>query len=453
MAMTAASILPPGPKPIVPGINIFAIRRDPIRFLMKLANEYGDLAYFKLGPQPVFLVNNPDYIRDVLVTHNRNFMKGEGLQRAKRLLGEGLLTSEGEFHLRQRRLAQPAFHRQRIAGYARTMVEYAARMRDEWRDGETRDVAREMMRLTLAIAGKTLFDADVESEADEIGKALTTTFEMFNRVTLPFSQFLERLPLPATKRFQKARERLDTTIYRIINERRASGEDRGDLLSMLIAARDIEGDGSGMTDEQLRDEAMTIFLAGHETTANALTWTWYLLSQHPEVEARFHAEVDEVLKGRLPSAEDFPRLRYTEMVLAESMRMYPPAWTIGRRALSDYSIGGYTIPARSILLMSQYVTHHDPRHFPEPFRFDPERWTPEAKESRPKFSYFPFGGGPRLCIGESFAWMEGALVLATMAQRWRLRLAPGHPVEMQPLVTLRPKHGMKMNVERRGSKI
>jgi cytochrome P450 len=414
-----------------------------------LTERYGDLVYFEFGPQPMFMVNNPDYIRDVLVTHNRKFMKGEGLQRAKRLLGEGLLTSEGEFHLRQRRLAQPAFHRQRIAGYAATMVEYAARDCDRWRAGETRDVAREMMRLTLAIAGKTLFDANVEGEADEIGKALTTTFELFNSLTLPFVQLLDRLPLPANKRFEKARGRLDATIYRIINERRASGEDRGDLLSMLISARDEEGDGSGMTDEQLRDEAMTIFLAGHETTANALTWTWYLLSQHPEIEARLHAEVDEVLKGALPTAEDFPRLRYTEMVFAEAMRLYPPAWVIGRRALGDYQINGYKIPARSILLMSQYVTHHDARFFPDPFRFDPERWTPEARESRPKFSYFPFGGGPRVCIGESFAWMEGALVLATIAQRFRMRLAPGHPVEMQPLVTLRPKHGMLMILESR----
>jgi cytochrome P450 len=414
-----------------------------------LTEQYGDLVYFEFGPQPMFIVNNPDYIRDVLVTHNRKFMKGEGLQRAKRLLGEGLLTSEGEFHLRQRRLAQPAFHRQRIAGYAATMVEYAVRDCDRWRAGETRDIAREMMRLTLAIAGKTLFDANVEGEADEIGKALTTTFELFNSLTLPFVQLLDRLPLPVNKRFEKARGRLDATIYRIINERRASGEDRGDLLSMLIAARDEEGDGSGMTDEQLRDEAMTIFLAGHETTANALTWTWYLLSQHPEIEARFHAEVDEVLKGALPTADDFPRLRYTEMVFAEAMRLYPPAWVIGRRALGDHQINGYMIPARSILLLSQYVTHHDARFFPDPFRFDPERWTPEARESRQKFSYFPFGGGPRVCIGESFAWMEGALVLATIAQRFRMRLAPGHPVEMQPLVTLRPKHGMRMILESR----
>ena len=449
MATTARSVLPPGPRPVIPGVKLFALRRDPIKYLTNLANRYGDLVHFKLGPQTVFLVNNPDYIRDILVTHNRNFMKGEGLQRAKRLLGEGLLTSEGEFHLRQRRLAQPAFHRQRIAAYAATMVEYADRACDRWRAGETRDVAREMMRLTLAIAGKTLFDADVESEADEIGEALTTTFALFNRLTLPFAQLLERLPLPATRRFQKARERLDATIYRIIDERRAGGEDRGDLLSMLIAARDEEGDGSGMTDEQLRDEAMTIFLAGHETTANALTWTWYLLSQHPEIEARFHAEVDEVLKGASPTAEDFPRLRYAEMVFAEAMRLFPPAWIIGRRALGDYQIDGYKIPARSILLMSQYLTHHDSRFFPEPFRFDPERWTPEARESRPKFSYFPFGGGPRLCIGESFAWMEGALVMATIARRFRMRLAPGHPVEMQTLVTLRPKHGMRMILESR----
>lgn len=449
MVTAAAAILPPGPKSFIPGVNLFSIRRNPIKFLTNIAEQYGEIAYFKLGPQPVFLLNNPEHIRDVLITHNKSFMKGEGLQRAKRLLGEGLLTSEGEFHLRQRRLAQPAFHRQRIAGYGATMAEYSARMRDGWKAGEERDIAREMMRLTLAIAGKTLFDADVETEADEIGDALSNAMDSFNRLTLPFSQLLERLPLPGTRRFQKARERLDETIYRMIRERRASGEDRGDLLSMLMQARDSEGDGTGMTDEQLRDEAMTIFLAGHETTANALVWTWYLLSQHPAVEARFHAEINDVLNGRMATAEDYPRLRYTEMVFAEAMRMYPPAWIIGRRALVDYQINGYHIPARSIILMSQYVMHHNPKYFPDPDRFDPERWTSEARETRPKFSYYPFGGGPRLCIGESFAWMEGALVLATIAQRWRLRLVAGHPVEMQPLVTLRPKHGIRMTVESR----
>ncbi|MFN0088422.1 MAG: cytochrome P450 [Blastocatellia bacterium] len=449
MAAALTAKQPPGPKPILPGYNFMALRRDRIGFLTKLAKEYGEIAHFKLGSVPVYLLTNPEHIRDVLVTHNKLFMKGEGLQRAKRLLGEGLLTSEGEFHLRQRRLAQPAFHRQRIAGYAQTMVDCARRMREEWQPGETRDIAREMMRLTLAIAGKTLFGTDVIREADEIGAALQTAMEAFNRLTLPFSNLIEKLPLPSVRRFEQAKGRLDATIYRIIEERRAGKEDHGDLLSMLIQARDTEGDGRGMTDLQLRDEVMTIFLAGHETTANALTWTWYLLSQHPAEEARFHEEVDQTLAGREPAPEDYSRLAYTERVLAESMRLYPPAWIIGRRALTHYSLDGYTIPAGSILLMSQYVMHHHPKYFPDPERFDPERWTPEAREARPKFSYFPFGGGPRLCIGEQFAWMEGVLVLAAIGQRWRMRLSPGHPVAMQPLVTLRPKHGMKMVLAQR----
>lgn len=448
-AKSASAQLPPGPRPLFPLINLVNLRRNPIRFLTRVTEQYGEVVYFKLGPQPVFLLNNPEHLRDVLITHNKQFMKGEGLQRAKKLLGEGLLTSEGEFHLRQRRLAQPAFHRQRIAAYGATMVEYTDRLSNRWRHGEELDVAREMMRLTLAIAGKTLFDADVETEADEIGDALSQAMAMFNYLTLPFAQLLEKLPIPAMKRFKAARQRLDETIYRIIRQRRESGEDRGDLLSMLIQARDTEGDGTGMTDLQLRDEAMTIFLAGHETTANALTWTWYLLSQNPEVEAKFHAEVDAVLSGRTATAEDYSRLRYTEMVFAEAMRLYPPAWIIGRRALTDYRIDDYHVPARSIILMSQYLMHRNPKFFPDPDRFDPERWTPEAREARPQFSYFPFGGGPRICIGEQFAWMEGVLVMATLAQKWRMRMVPNHPIALEPIVTLRPKHGMKMTVEQR----
>jgi cytochrome P450 len=446
---TAANRLPPGPRPLISTSNLLAFRRDRCVFLTKLAREYGDLVYFKLGPQPVFLINNPEYIRDVLVTHNKNFMKGEGAQRSKRLLGEGLATSEGEVHRRQRRLSQPAFHRQRIAGYAATMVEYTARMRDVWRDGETLEMSREMMRLTLATACKTFFDADVESEADEIGDAFSNAISLFNFLTFPYSRLLEKLPLPVVRRFHKAQERLDAIIYRMIDGRRRNGGDRGDLLSMLIQARDDEGDGTGMTDKQLRDEIMTIFFAGHETTANALTWTWYLLSQNPEVEARLHREIDEVLNGQLPSAEDYSRLSYTEMVFAESMRLYSPSWITGRRALNDYQINGYIIPAGSVVLMSQYVMHRNEKYFPDPLKFDPERWRPEARESRPKFSYFPFGGGPRMCIGEHFAWMEGVLVIATMAQRWKMGLVKGHPVEPQPIVTLRPKYGMKMIVERR----
>lgn len=440
---------PPGPKGKLLGGNFTAFRRDSLAYLQKATSEHGDVVYLRFGPQDVFFLNHPDYIKDVLVTHHQSFMKGRALQRAKRLLGEGLLTSEGDFHRRQRRLAQPAFHRGRIASYGSVMTDYAARTATRWHDGETLDISQEMMRLTLAIVGKTLFDTDVEAEADEIGAALTSVMELFDFLLLPFSELLEKLPLPHVRRFQKARARLDETIYRIIEERRRSNEDRGDLLSMLLSARDEEGDGGQMNDEQVRDEVMTLFLAGHETTANLMTWTWYLLSEHLEVEAKLHVELDAVLEGRQPTVEDVPSLRYTEMVVAESMRLYPPAWAIGRLALKDHEIGGYTIPAKALVLLSPYVTHRDARYFPDPTRFDPERWTPEAKESRPQFAYFPFGGGTRRCIGEGFAWMEGILLLASLARNWRMRLIPGHRVETLPVITLRPKHGMRMRVEKR----
>jgi len=415
---------------------------------MEAAKRYGDLPYFRLGPYHAYLVNHPDYVREILVTNQGNFTKSRALQRAKVLLGEGLLTSEGQFHLRQRRLVQPAFHRERLAGYASVMIEYAARLRDRWTPGSTVDVSDEMMRLTLAVVGKTLFSADVESEASEIGEALTTVLKMFRMLMLPFSEYLEKLPLPSIRRFEKARARLDQTIYKLIRERRESGKDAGDLLSMLLLAQDEEGGGS-MTDTQVRDEALTLFLAGHETTANALTWTWYLLSQNPDCESRLHQELDSVLKGRTPEMVDLPQLRYTEMVFAEAMRLYPPAWAIGRMSKEPFELGGVQIAAKSICIVSPYVTQRDPRWFPDPDRFDPERWTPEAREARPKFSYFPFGGGARLCIGERFAWMEGVLVLATLAQNWRLKLDHAQRVRPLPLITLRSKYGMKMHLESR----
>lgn len=447
--MIPAEATPPSShgKPFVG--HLLDFRHDPTKLLSDLARKHGDIVHFKLGPQDIYLLNHPDYIRDVLVTHNRNFVKSRGLQMAKKFLGESLLTSEGEFHRRQRRLAQPAFHRQRINAYGEVMTELGVRTRERWQDGATLDIWQEMMRLTLAIVGKTLFDADVESEAPEIGKALTEVMQLFERITNPLSGILDKLPLPSNNRWLKAKARLDSTIYRVINERRASGEDRGDLLSMLLLAQDEEGDGGSMTDQQLRDEAMTLFVAGHETTANALTWTWYLLSQNPHVEAKLHEEIDSVLGGSLPTAADVTRLRYIEMVFAESMRLYPPAWVLGRRALTDYQISQYVVPAGAIVLMSPWVMHHDPRFFPEPFKFDPQRWTPEARESRPKFSYFPFGGGPRVCIGEQFAWMEGALVIATLGQQWKLRLAPGQRVEPKAMITLRPRYGMRMTLSER----
>ncbi|HSS19861.1 MAG TPA: cytochrome P450 [Pyrinomonadaceae bacterium] len=440
---------PPGPRRTLPLSGLLAYRKGPLPFFQKLAAQYGDISYFRLGSQEAFFLNHPDYTRDVLVTHHQSFMKGLALQRAKRLLGEGLLTSEGDFHRRQRRLAQPAFHRARVASYANVMTEYAAQTAARWRDGETVDMSEEMMHLTLAIVGKTLFDADLTSDTQEVGEAMAVAMDLFNTISIPFYDLLLKLPLPQLRRFDKARAKLDAIIYRLIEERRSSSEDRGDLLSMLLLAQDVEGDGGTMSNEQLRDELMTIFLAGHETTANALTWTWYLLSQNPEAESKLHAEIDRVLSGRLPTFEDVAQLKYTEMVLTESMRLFPPAWALGRIANEEIEIAGYTVPKKSLVLMSQFVMHHDARYFPDPMIFDPERWTAEARETRPQFSYFPFGGGPRRCLGEGFAWMEGILLVATLAQRWQMRLVPNHPVALRPVITLRPKHGMRMTVIRR----
>src|SRR5437868_3535498 len=359
---------PPGPKSLIPGGQMLAFGRNPLEFLMSIARDFGDIAHFKAGSQHYYLVNHPDTIRDILVTHNAHFKKGRGLERAKRMLGSGLLTSEGDYHHRQRRLAQPAFHRDRIARYARMMVEYADGLqRERWRDGQTLDIAKEMMRLTLSMVGKTLFDTETEAEAEQIRQAVSDTMLPFGRFMMPFAEFIDRLPLPANRHFERARIHLDSIIYRIIDERRRSGKDTGDLLSMLLAAQDEEGDGGQMTDVQLHDEAITIFLAGHETTSNALTWTWFLLSENPDVERKLHDELNAVLGGRIPTVDDFPRLRYTEMVITEAIRLYPPAWIMGRRALDDYRVGPYTIPARAIVIISQYVMHHDMRYFPDPF--------------------------------------------------------------------------------------
>jgi cytochrome P450 len=440
--MPAAAVAP-GPKPRLLDSFVYRPGRDPLVFFTSLARQYGDVVQYRMAGERIFLIGDPAIIKDVLVTSNRNFTKSRGLERTKRILGNGLLTSEGQFHLRQRRLMQPAFHRDRIAGYGRTMAEYAVRTRNAWQDGATLDVAREMNRLTLSVVGKTLFDADVESQAATVGEALTGVMESFWVLLLPFADLIERLPVPRLRRARMARARLDAIIYRMIADRRASGRDHGDLLSMLLAAQD-EDDGGVMTDQQVRDEAMTIFLAGHETTANALTWTWYLLSENPDAARRLHDEIDRVLEGRLPSVEDIPRLPYVERVVTEAMRLYPPAWLIGRRAIGEYRFGPYVAPPRTILIMSPFIVQRDGRHYRDPERFDPDRWTPEQKAALPPFAYFPFGGGPRRCIGESFAWMELILIVATIAQRWDLRLVPGHPVVPQPLITLRAKHGMRM---------
>jgi cytochrome P450 len=448
--MTAAPLNPPGPKSLIPFRILRHFRNDAPGFLLQTRKQFGDIAFLRLGMQDVYLVSHPDLIKEVLVTNQGNFTKSRVLQRAKRMLGEGLLTAEGQFHLRQRRMIQPAFHRDRLKGYSVAMTDWGLRVRERWQPGQTIDMAEEMMRLTLAIVAQTLFSANVDEDAEDIGEALHAILDLFNLVMLPFSEILEKLPLPFVKRFEKARQTLDAIIYRIIAERRATGEDKGDLLSMLLMAVDDEDRASGgMTDMQVRDEAMTLFLAGHETTANALTWSWYLLSQHPQIASRMYAEIDSVLQGRTPGFDDLPQLKYVEMVLAEAMRLYPPAWAVGRKAIGPFQLRDFPVQAGSIVLMSPYVVHRDPKYFPDPERFDPDRWLPEHAADRPKFAYFPFGGGARLCIGERFAWMEGVLLLSILGQKWSPRLAPGHPVQHKAMITLRPKYGMKMVLESR----
>lgn len=440
--------LPPSPKTGILGGHFIKFRRRPTAFLEEAAS-LGDVTRFKFGGQSAFFLNHPDLIRDVLVVSAHKFMKGRALQRSKRLLGEGLLTSEGENHLRQRRMIQPAFHRQRIAEYAKAMIFYGEQMRDEWRDGDVLDIDREMMRLTLQIVGKTLFNSDVNDEADEVGKAMTTLIELFNYLLLPFSEWLEKLPLPQSKRFNHARETLNSIIYKIINERRASGKDAGDLLSMLLLAQDEET-GGGMTDEQIRDECLTLFLAGHETTANALTFTFYLLSQNSQAEKKLHEELNEVLNGKSPSMEDYGKLKYTEAVFAEAMRLYPPAWVIGRLALEDHEFNEFEVPKKSLLLVSPYIIHRDRRFWESADEFIPERWFSQSvKEAGQKFIYFPFSRGVRSCIGESFAWTEGVLLIAALLQKWKLGLMPEQKIALNPLMTLRPKYGMKMRIEKR----
>ena len=406
---------------------------------------YPDMVRLRLGLRDFYLVTNPALIQEVLVTKQRDFVKGRFLQNTKKVFGNGLLTSEGDFHHRQRRLIQPAFHRDSIEAYAATMVQHEQRATSRWHDGDVLDVHREMTKLTMSIIAKCLFDRDVESSAETISEDLTTTIEYFDLLSSPLATLLEKMP--SSKKYHRATRRVDELVYGLIKERRASPQDTCDLMSILLRAEDE--DGSGMTDSQVRDEVLITFAAGHETTSNALTWTWYLLSENPAVEERLHAEVDAVIGSRAPSAEDVPRLEYTTKVLTESMRVYPPAWILVRQALKDSVIGGYSIPRGADIALSQYVVHHDPKLFREPERFDPDRWTPEMRSALPRFAYFPFGGGARSCIGEPFAWMEGVLLLAAISRDWSMRHVRGHKVEMLPRITLRPKNGMMMTLTRR----
>jgi cytochrome P450 len=429
----------------------FALRKfrpvNPIFLFQHLAETYGDIAHYKIGRHHIIFLNHPDYIREVLVVQNDNFIKERTVQRSKMLLGDGMITSEGAAHRMQRQAAQPAFHRQRIVEYAGTIVEEAKRTRDAWCAGEQRDIAVDMMHLTLNVVARTLFATDLRREVYELAAAINRIMGLYNfLIMLPAAEWLVHLRPPGLAAFVRARNRIDAVVYRMIDAHRQSGADRGSLLDLMLASSPANDEESR---QSLRDQVITIFLAGYETVANALSWTWYLLSQNPDCEVRFHDEVQGVLQGRLPTVDDVSRLSYTENVLAEALRLYPPAWAMGRYARNDFALGEFFLPARTTVLISQFITHRDPRYFPDPLRFDPDRFSTDAKARRTKFTYFPFGAGARQCIGESFAWMEGVLVLATLGQKWKLKLAPGHRVEPQPLITLRPKYGMLMQVEPR----
>lgn len=432
---------------------------DPLGMMQKAA-RLGRLVQLRFLTETAFMLREPEDIKWVLVDNHRNYIKGRGTQALAPILGQGLLNSEDELHQRQRRLVQPAFHRQRIASYAEVMSRFTAQHIATWQDGQTLDLHDEMMRLTMVIVAQCLFDADVSGRASHLGDAITKLVEGFdfNRVG-PVGQFIERFDFARQRRRDEVLAVLDNLIYDLIRQRRAEGVDHGDLLSMLVLGEEGEDRSSAgeqrMSDRQVRDELLTLFLAGHETTALAITYSFYLLSHSAEVEKKLLTELNAVLgdpqngTARLPKWEDLPRLEYTRRVFAEAMRLYPPAYATARIARHDDEIAGCRIPAGSTLIVSQFVTHRDSRFWPDPECFDPDRFSPECEAERPKFAYFPFGGGPRRCIGEPFAWMEGQLLLATIAHRYDIAVKPGYTPELQPLVTLRPKGGMPATVHTR----
>jgi cytochrome P450 len=446
MSDSSAAKFPPGPPPNLIRSLFGAMQQNPLDYFTAMAQKYGDVSGMRIGKFRSLFINRPDLIEDVLVNNARLYHKGRILRANKYLFGEGLLTSEGDFWLRQRRLAQPAFHRARVNAYAATMAEYAEQMIATWRNGEERDIHEEMMQLALRIVSKTLFDADVTRDAKEIGETLDVLLQIaanFGRTILvPLW-----VPSPRNIRAKLGIKRLEKVIYRIIAERRANGRDTGDLLSILLHAQDE--DGSHMNDRQLRDETITLFLAGHETTANTLAWTWWLLAQNPAVEKKFHEELDGVLGGRAPEVDDLPRLAFLNNVLTESLRLYPTAWGMARLAAEEHEIAGYPVRRGYGVAFAQWVIHRDARWFDAPLEFRPERWGNGLAKQLPRFAYFPFGGGPRQCIGNTFALMEASVVLATIGQKFRFQLVPDHKVTPLASITLRPKNGIQVRLETR----
>ena len=443
--------LPPGLRYSLPAYAFkpWVKLGHPIRLFEYLHRVFGNIAQYRLFNTYIVFVNDPEFIREILINQASSFVKERTLKRMKILLGEGLITSDDPIHIRQRRIAAPAFHRQRISAYADQIVASAAAQRDRWQPGQTVDIASAMMELSLEIVARTLFDTEVTGDIRAINEDTNAIMGLYNfLVGLPMLESYLDWPIPGVIKFRRCRDRLNRTVDRLIAEHKQAfaltGKDKGDLLSMLLSSRDVEvdaeGNHTGMSDKQVRDEVLTIFLAGYETVANALTWTWYLLTQNPEAQARLHAELDAVLEGgRVATLADYPNLHYTEQVFAEAMRLYPPAWAMGRMSTRPVTLGPWRIPPGAHFFFSQYIMHRSAEYFPEPLRFDPDRHTPENKAGRPKFAYFPFGGGGRQCIGEAFAWMEGVLALATLASRWRMEYLGTEPPVPQARITLRPR--------------
>src|SRR6267142_2497638 len=443
MSDSSARKFPPGPPPNLLRSLFGALQQTPLIYFSDVFHKYGDVCGLRIGNFRSLVVFHPDLIEEVLVNKARLYHKGRILQANKFLFGEGLLTSEGDFWLRQRRLAQPAFHRERINAYAAIMAEYTEQMLATWRSGEERDLHEEMMNLALRIVGKTLFDADVARDAKEVGE----TLDLLLKIAANFGRTILVplwIPTPRNLRAKAGVRRLEKIIYRIIAERRASNRDTGDLLSILLQARD--DDGSRMSDRQLRDETITLFLAGHETTASTLSWAFWLLAQNPAVEKKLHEELHGVLGGRIPSVADLPNLAYLGNILSETLRLYPTAWGIARLAAEKHEIAGYPVLPGYGMATAQWVVHRDPRWFDAPLEFRPERWENGLAKQLPRYAYFPFGGGPRQCIGNTFALMEASVVLATIAHKFRFRLVPGHRVTPLASITLRPRDGVRVTL-------
>jgi cytochrome P450 len=439
--------------PAVPGLplvgSLFDFRDRRLELQRRLADECGDIGSYRMGRTSIIAISSAELVQSTLVEHADAFIQGRGIGTILRpLFGNGLLTSTGEIHKRQRKLLAPAFSPRRIANYAQTIAEYSEQAQAGWKDGQTLDLAEEMMKLTLAIVARTLFDADVSRQTRIISEGLTVAMQYMVGSVTSFFQVPYHWPTPGNRRMHRAIANLDEVVFSIIRARRADVVDKGDVLSMLLLARN-EDDNQGMDDRQVRDESLTILLAGHETTANALAWTWHLLTTHPSIYERMLAEIDDVLQNRTPSVTDLPRLSYTLQVIKEAMRIYPPAYIMGRRALRDVQIGPYLVQRGSTVVVNIYGMHHRARYFPEPERFLPERFEPEAEKLLPKCAYIPFGAGPRVCIGSHFAMMEAQLILATLAQRIRFEPVGRNAVQPEPLVTLRPRGGVPVRLQRR----